>query len=357
MGAAEAYMDGYWSAPDLASVCRAFASQKSVLDSMDQGLGRLKTPFHKILHFANRNTRAGSRRNIAAHYDLSNDFFAEFLDSTMTYSSGYFEDGSVSLEAASTEKYERLCRKLEVKHSDHILEIGCGWGGFACHAARTYGCRVTGVTISREQYQFALKRVRREGLEQHVQIRLQDYRDIQGQFDKIVSIEMIEAVGQEFYPEYFRTCSRLLRPDGLFAIQAITIPDQMYEFARRNVDFIKRYIFPGGGLPSVTVVSECLRRHTNLNMVYLEDFGKHYAETLRRWHETFLAKEDRIRALGFDDQFIRMWRYYLAYCEAGFDERLTGVSQIVMAGPQYRQSLSVTDSASQMEPTVEIKVS
>lgn len=339
LGAAEAYMDGNWSAPNLAAVCRAFARQKKMLDSMDRGFGRLKAPFRKLLHLARRNTRVGSRRNIAAHYDLSNEFFSTFLDQTMTYSSGYFVAPGVTMEEASTEKYDRLCMKLEIKPSDHVLEIGCGWGGFACYAAKTYGCRVTGVTISREQYVYAVERVRREGLEQQVRIRLQDYRDIQGQFDKIVSIEMIEAVGQEYYPEYFKTCARLLRPEGLFAIQAITIPEQMYHFARKNVDFIKRYIFPGGGLPSVTAVSECVRRHTELNMVYLEDMGKHYAETLRRWHAEFLAKEEHIRALGFDDQFMRMWRYYLAYCEAGFDERLTGVSQIVMAGPRYRQTL------------------
>lgn len=342
IGAAEAYMDGHWSAPDLAGVCRAFARQKAVLDAMDRGLGRLKSPFLKLLHVARRNTRAGSRRNIAAHYDLSNEFFASFLDPTMTYSSGYFTDEYTSLEQASIEKYDRLCRKLELKPADHLLEIGCGWGGFACYAAKTYGCNVTAVTVSNEQFKYASSRVVCEGLDRRVQIRLLDYRDIVGQYDKIVSIEMVEAVGQEYYPQYFKTCSRLLKPEGLFAIQAITIPEQMYDFARRNVDFIKRYIFPGGGLPSITAISETIRKHTDLKMLHLEDFGAHYAETLRRWHDAFLLTEEQVREMGFDDHFVRMWRYYLAYCEAGFDERLTGVSQIVFAGPKYRSAVPST---------------
>lgn len=340
IGAAEAYMDGHWTTQDLAGVCRTFARQWTILNSMDRGLGRLKAPLRRVWHMVRRNTRTGSRRNIAAHYDLSNEFFSLFLDPTMTYSSGYFSDKSTTMQDASLEKYDRLCRKLELKTTDHVLEIGCGWGGFARYAAKTYGCSVTGVTISREQFEFASKHVRREGLEGLVHIRLQDYRDIEGQFDKIVSIEMIEAVGQEYYAEYFGRCAKLLRPDGLFVIQAITIPDQMYDFSRRNVDFIKRYIFPGGCLPSVTAISDTLRTHTNLNIVYLNDMGLHYAETLRRWHKAFLDQEERVRALGFDGHFIRMWRYYLAYCEAGFDERLTGVAQIVMAAPMYRPQLS-----------------
>ena len=340
VGAAEAYMDGRWSTPDLPGVCRAFARQKPLLDAMDRGLGRLKSPIRRLIHLARRNTRAGSRRNIAAHYDLSNEFFATFLDPTMTYSSGFFPTVDTPMEQASVEKYDRLCRKLELKASDHVLEIGCGWGGFACFAAKTYGCSVTAVTVSREQFKYATNRVRCAGLDRQVQIRLLDYRDIQGRFDKIVSIEMIEAVGYEYYPEYFKTCAQLLKPEGLFAIQAITTRDQNYNAARRSVDFIKRYIFPGGGLPSITAISDCVRKHTNLNLVYLEDMGSHYAETLRRWHEVFLRQEEHVRKLGFDDQFIRMWRYYLAYCEAGFDERITGVAQILMAGPGYRSALS-----------------
>jgi cyclopropane-fatty-acyl-phospholipid synthase len=342
-GAGEAFMDGHWTTNDLTGVCRAFASQSIVLDSMDSGLNRLKTPFRWLQHAVRRNTRTGSRRNIRAHYDLSNTFFAEFLDPTMTYSSGYFEGQNSTMEEASIVKYERLCRHLALKPTDHLLEIGCGWGGFACYAAKTYGCRVTGITLSNEQFQEAQKRVIREGLQDLVIFRVQDYRDVLGQFDKIVSIEMIEAVGPQYYGQYFRQCAKLLRPDGLFAIQAITIPDQMYDFARRNVDFIKQYIFPGGGLPSVAKITELTRNETDLNVIYQEDFGAHYARTLSIWHNAFLCHESRIRELGFEDSFIRMWRFYLSYCEAGFAERLTGVSHIVFAKSGYRAKITAPD--------------
>lgn len=340
-GAGESFMEGRWTTTDLTGVCRAFASQPNVLNAMDSGLNLLKAPFRWMLHAARRNTRTGSRRNISAHYDLSNEFFAEFLDPTMTYSSGYFESQDSTMEEASIVKYDRLCRRLELKPSDHLLEIGCGWGGFACYAAKTYGCRVTGVTLSQEQYAEAQQRVVRDRLQNQVTFRVQDYRDVQGQFDKIVSIEMIEAVGPQYYGEYFRHCSKLLRPEGLFALQAITIPDQMYDFARRNVDFIKEYIFPGGGLPSIAKISELTRKETDLSVLYQEDFGAHYARTLRIWHEEFQRREGPIRKLGFDDRFIRMWRFYLSYCEAGFAERLTGVSHIVLAKSGYRAGMSV----------------
>ena len=340
MGAAEAYMDGQWSTDDLAEVCRAFASQSQVIRSMDSGIGRLKLPVLKLWNAIQRNTRAGSRRNIEAHYDLNNEFFKQFLDPSMTYSSGYFKSERSSMEEASTEKNDRLCRQLELKPSDHILEIGCGWGGFACHAASTYGCKVTAVTISQEQFNYAQERICKANLESLIDLRYEDYRDIKGQFNKIVSIEMIEAVGHEYYAGYFKKCQHLLRPEGLLAIQAITIADQMYDHARKNVDFIKRYIFPGGGLPSLTKISELVTKHTDLNILFSEDIGIHYAKTLEQWHERFLKNEYTIRGLGFDDRFMRMWQFYLAYCEAGFRERLTGVSQIVFARPGFRQRIS-----------------
>ena len=356
MGAAESYMAGHWSTDDLPEVCRAFASQSKVLESMDSGFGRLKLPLLKAWNMIQRNTRAGSRRNIHAHYDLSNDFFAQFLDSTMTYSSGYFTSVESTLKEASIEKYDRLCRQLELSPADHVLEIGCGWGGFACHAASVYGCKVTAVTISQEQFEYAHKRIEAEGLNGLIDLRLEDYRDISGQFDKIVSIEMIEAVGHEYYAAYFKRCQHLLRPDGLFAIQAITIADQMYDYARKNVDFIKRYIFPGGGLPSLTKMSALATKHTDFNILFSEDIGIHYAKTLELWHERFLAQETSIRALGFDDRFIRMWQFYLAYCEAGFRERLTGVSQIVFARPGYRQHIPAQKNAvlTQVDQPMEI---
>jgi cyclopropane-fatty-acyl-phospholipid synthase len=292
----------------------------------------------------------GSRRNISAHYDLSNEFFSEFLDPTMTYSSGFFEHPNATMEEASIAKYERLCRRLELKPSDHLLEIGCGWGGFAIYAAKTYGCKVTGVTLSHEQFLEAQKRAVRERVQDRVTFHIQDYRDIRGSFDKIVSIEMIEAVGPQYYAEYLRQCASLLRPDGLFAIQAITIPDQMYDFARKNVDFIKQYIFPGGGLPSISKIAELTRNETDLNVLYQEDFSPHYARTLNVWHENFRRCEGRIRELGFDSKFIRMWRFYLSYCEAGFAERLTGVSHMVFAKPDYRDGIVTNSEGLSLKP-------
>jgi cyclopropane-fatty-acyl-phospholipid synthase len=336
IGAAEGFIDGDWDTRDLTAVCRLFARHSSAFEGLDSGAGRALYPLHWLRHRLRRNTRAGSKRNIHAHYDLGNEFFATFLDDTLAYSAAWFAAPNEPLEAASRRKFDRLCRLLELRPHDRLLEIGCGWGGFAIHAAREYGCRVTAVTISREQHRLALERVHAAGLLDRIEVRLQDYRDVEGTFDKIASIEMIEAVGNEYFPAFFRQCQRLLAPSGLLALQTITIPDRDYEYARRNVDFIKRYVFPGGALPSVGILLDTCKRHTDFALRAQQDFAEHYAQTLNRWHERFLKNIGAVRAQGFDERFIRLWRYYLSYCEAGFAERLTGVSHLVFARPEYR---------------------
>jgi len=287
-------------------------------------------------HWCRRNTRAGSKRNIAAHYDLSNEFFSLMLDPTMTYSSGIFDRPGMTLEQASIEKYDRICRRIDLRPGDHLLEIGTGWGGFAEHAVRNYGCRVTTTTISEEQYAYAAQRFRAAGIGRRINLLRHDYRDLSGTFDKLVSIEMIEAVGESFLPGYFEKCSRLLKPDGLFCLQAITIPDHRYASYRRSVDFIQQYIFPGGFLPSVGAIARCVGDRTDFRFLQLEDFGPDYAETLARWRHNFWREIPKVKALGFDKRFIRTWHYYLCYCEAGFHERQIGVAQILLSKPAFR---------------------
>lgn len=290
----------------------------------------------KAFHFFNRNTKEGSRNNISAHYDLGNGFFTLFLDQSMMYSSAIYPQCDASLAEAAEFKLQRVCEKLQLKPQDHLLEIGTGWGGLAIYAATHYGCRVTTTTISREQYDFACARIKSLGLEDRIKVLFDDYRDLQGQFTKLVSIEMIEAVGHEHYDQYFSTCSALLAPDGLMLIQAITIADQRYEQAKKSVDFIQRYIFPGGSLPSIAVIAESIKRNTDLTIVQMEDIGEHYAQTLKHWREAFLAKLEQVRAQGFDERFIRMWEFYLCYCEGGFMERSIGTAQLLFAKPGYR---------------------
>lgn len=333
IGAAEAYANGWWETPDLTAVIRLFLRNRTVMADLETGTARLVQPLRALAHALHRNTRGGSRRNITAHYDLGNDFFALFLDETLTYSSGYFEHPTASLADASRAKYERLCRKLALRPTDHVIEIGGGWGGFAIHAASTYGCRVTTTTISEEQYRLARERIREAGLDERVHVTLRDYRDLTGQYDKLVSIEMIEAVGHEFYGTYFAKCAELLTPSGLAAIQAITIQDHLYEDARRHVDFIKRYIFPGGCIPALAPLLAASGR-TDLRLVHAEDFGPHYARTLRAWNRNFVRNCDAIAARGYDERFQRLWRFYFAYCEGGFAEGTIGVSQLVFAKPR-----------------------
>ncbi|TGD74802.1 class I SAM-dependent methyltransferase [Mangrovimicrobium sediminis] len=336
VGAGEAYMLGYWTSPDLVAVIRLFSANMAAMDAMDANSSRLRQLLMWGFHKLNGNTRNGSRRNIGAHYDLGNDFFRLFLDEQMMYSAAVYPSPETSLEEASLHKLDLLCQQLELQPEDHLLEIGTGWGGLAIHAARHYGCRVTTTTISREQYNHACERVAQAGLADRVEVLCQDYRELGGQYDKLVSVEMIEAVGHEFYSEYFRRCSALLRPGGKFAIQAITMADQRYVQARDSVDFIKRYIFPGGCLPSLEVIARHVARDTDMQIVNLRDITLDYARTLEHWRERFLAAREQVRGMGFDEVFLRMWEFYLCYCEGGFRERIISTVQLTMAKPGYR---------------------
>ena len=336
IAAGETYIHGAWSSPDPVEVTRLFSANMPTMESMESGQSFLVKLGLKLAHRLNRNTRDGSRKNISAHYDLGNDFFSLFLDPTMMYSSAVFDTPATSLETASVAKLDEICHQLELSDRDHLLEIGTGWGGMAIHAASKYGCRVTTTTISREQFEFASASVEEAGLQDRVTVLCEDYRNLTGQYDKLVSIEMIEAVGHEFYSNYFRCCSQLLKPRGKMVIQAITISDQRYRQARDTVDYIKRYIFPGGCLPSIAVISDHLARDTDMQMVHLRDITQDYALTLAIWRERFMNRLDDVRQIGFDDQFIRMWEFYLAYCEGGFRERIIGTVQLAFAKPGYR---------------------
>lgn len=336
IGAGEAYMQGYWSSPDLTAVIRLFVANLDVLDGLEGGLARLGRPLLHGLHWLNRNTRQGSRKNIAAHYDLGNALFEQLLDSTMMYSAAMFRSAEDSLEQAQLYKLQRICEKLDLQPNDHLLEIGTGWGSMALYAASHYGCRVTTTTLSREQYEYTRQRIEAQGLQDRVTLLLQDYRDLEGQYDKLVSIEMIEAVGHRYLPTYFRQCARLLKDDGLMLLQSITIRDQRYEQAKRSVDFIQRYIFPGGALPSLQVLLENVGRDTDLNLHHMEDFGLHYARTLRLWHDNLRRARHSLEQLGYDEQFYRLWEFYLCYCEGGFLERSIGAAQLLLAKPGAR---------------------
>ena len=336
IGGGEAYMRGYWRTDDLTSLIRLFIVNREVMESVEGGAALATAPLRRILHWLNRNSPDGSRRNIAAHYDLGNDLFALFLDDTMAYSCGVFEREDATLHEAQVAKFERACRRLRLSPSDHLLEIGTGWGGLALHAASRYGCRVTTTTISREQHDWARERIRAAGLSDRVTLLLDDYRDLRGRYDKLVSIEMIEAVGHQFLDTYTAQCSRLLEPHGAMLLQAITIRDQIYAEALESVDFIQRYIFPGSFIPSVTAIADSVRRATDMKVFHLEDIGPHYATTLRRWRERFFERIDDVRRLGYSEQFVRMWDFYLCYCEGGFLERQLGDVQVLLTKPRCR---------------------
>ncbi|ATG73318.1 cyclopropane-fatty-acyl-phospholipid synthase [Zobellella denitrificans] len=325
IGAAESWVEGGWHSPDLTALVRLFARNLQVLDRLERRLGWLTAPWQRLRHRRNRNSRSGSRANIAAHYDLGNDMYQLFLDPLMQYSSAVFPAPGASLEQAQEHKLRLICERLELKESDHLLEIGTGWGGLACFAARHYGCRVTTTTLSRAQLEHARARVAREGLAERVTLLLEDYRDLQGRYDKLVSVEMIEAVGHQYLPGYFRTLDRLLKPDGRLLIQAITITDQRYDQYRKSVDFIQRYIFPGGCLPSVSEMCRHLKEQTGMTLTRLHDYGLHYAETLNIWAERFRQAEARLKALGYGQDFQRLWAFYFAYCEGGFREGSIGL--------------------------------
>jgi cyclopropane-fatty-acyl-phospholipid synthase len=337
LSVAESYLRSEWDCDNLTVLFRIFLRNLDTTDRMDRGLSSAFKLVNRLYHRWHANSREGSRRNIHAHYDLGNDFFRLWLDDTLAYSSGIFLTPTSTLHEASVEKIDRLCRKLDLRPTDHLLEIGAGWGGLALHAVQNYGCRITTTTISQQQYDVAKQRIADAGLSDRVTLLLQDYRDLTGQFDKLVSVEMIEAVGHRYFDTYFRKCSELLKPEGTFVLQGILMPDQRYAQYLRSVDFIQRYVFPGGCLPSMGSIFESIARATDLRFVHAEDFGTHYAETLRHWRRGFHARLDEVRALGYPDRFLRMWDYYLSYCEAAFDEKYTGVVQIQFDKPLCRR--------------------
>lgn len=335
VGAGESYIHGDWRCDDLVALVRLLVRNRDLLDGMERGPARAAGWLLRGWNRLRRNSREGSRRNIAAHYDLGNDFFALFLSPDLMYSSALYAQADEPLEVASTRKLDRICQQLHLQPGDRVVEIGTGWGGFAVHAARHYGCHVTTTTISAEQHALAVQRVQDAGLQERVTVLMQDYRDLQGQFDKLVSIEMIEAIGAEFLDTYMGTLQRLLKPDGVALLQAITIEDHRYEQARRSVDYIKRFVFPGSFIPSINAIMAAKTRASDLRLIAQQDFGHSYALTLRAWRQRFLAQRAAVQAQGFDERFCRMWEFYLAYCEGGFLERSIGVSHLLLARPGH----------------------
>jgi cyclopropane-fatty-acyl-phospholipid synthase len=338
VGAGEAYIRGSWSCDDLTALTRIMVRNRAAMNGLEGGFALLSRPIYKLFHFLNRNTRQGSARNIAAHYDLGNDLYRLMLDETMAYSCGIFERPDSTLLEASRAKFDAACRKLALTPADHLLEIGTGWGGLAIHAARHYGCRVTTTTISRAQHDYARERIAEAGLTDRITLLLEDYRDLTGRYDKLVSIEMIEAVGAKFLEPYFRQCASLLVSDGAMLLQAITIQDQLYEQALRSVDYIQRYIFPGSFIPSVTALANAITAGSDLKIFQLEDIGPHYARTLAEWRRNFFANLPQVRALGYPESFVRLWEFYLCYCEGGFQERQLGNVQLLLTRPACRRA-------------------
>jgi cyclopropane-fatty-acyl-phospholipid synthase len=338
VGAGEAYIRGLWRCDDLTALVRIFVANRDQMDAMDSGWALFSRPLHKLFHLANRNSKHGSARNIAAHYDLGNALYEIMLDETMAYSCGIYPHAEATLHDAQIAKFEAICRKLALTPDDHLMEIGTGWGGLAIHAAEKYGCRVTTTTISKEQHDYAVAKIASRGLSDRVTVLLQDYRDLRGQFDKLVSIEMIEAVGAKYLDTYFAKCSSLLKPHGSMLLQAITIQDQFYRQALKTVDYIQRFIFPGSFIPSVEAISASLTRVTDMKVFHLEDIGPHYATTLKAWRERFFANLAAVRKLGYPDSFVRLWEYYLCYCEGGFAERQLGDVQVLLTKPNCRRA-------------------
>ena len=340
VGAGEAFIRGLWRCDDLVTLVRIFIANRAQMNALDSGWSLVSRPLLRLFHWANRNSRHGSARNIAAHYDLGNALYEIMLDETMAYSCAIFPRDDATLEEGSANKFEAVCRKLDLKPTDHVLEIGTGWGGFAIHAVQRYGCRVTTTTISAEQARYAQRKIAALGLSDRITVLLQDYRDLNGDlsgpYDKLVSIEMVEAVGAPFLDGYFRHCSRLLKPEGAMLLQAITLQDQFYDQALKSVDFIQRYVFPGSFIPSVQALSKSLAKATDLKIFHLEDIGPHYARTLRLWRERFFSHRAQLRELGYTDSFMRLWEFYLCYCEGGFIERQLGTVQMLLTKPRCR---------------------
>ncbi|MGI8560243.1 MAG: class I SAM-dependent methyltransferase [Luteimonas sp.] len=339
VGAGEAYYDGLWDCDDLVALVRLLVRNRDRLDAMETGPARATAWLLRGWEALRPNTRDGSRRNISAHYDLGNPLFETFLSDDLMYSSAIYADPAETLEQASFRKLDTLCRKLKLGPDDHVIEIGTGWGGFALHAASRHGCRVTTTTLSAEQAALARTRIEAAGLTDRVTVLLDDYRDLSGQYDRLVSIEMVEAIGAAQLPTYFAQLSRLLKPEGLAVIQAITIEDHRYRRALREVDFIKRHVFPGSFIPSTSALLDAMGRHSDLGLLHLEDIGDSYALTLREWRRRFEAARGRVIELGYDERFIRLWRFYLCYCEGGFLERSIGNVQMLFARPGYRRRM------------------
>ncbi len=344
VGTGESYVDGDWDCTNLVALVRTFVLNREVLNDLDSGTGAFFQPLQKFLHHLRANSEGQARKNIQAHYDLGNDFFSLFLDETWMYSSGFFKNASSTLREAQVEKNDRICRRLNLNSSHHLLEIGTGWGGFAIHAVKNYGCHVTTTTISKEQFEFAAARVKEEGLEDKITLLFQDYRTLEGKYDRLVSIEMVEAVGVKFLDTYFEKCSSLLKPDGVMGLQGILIQDQFFEQAARSVDFIQTHIFPGSAIPSVARITDAIKNHTDMRLEHLEDFGLHYARTLSAWAKNLDRNQSEIARMGYPDSLRRLWNYYFAYCEGGFEERQISVGQFFFTKPRFRGELNAVSN-------------
>lgn len=342
IGAGESYVDGDWNTPDLLAVIRLFAINLDAMDKIASRFSWLSWPLQKLAFFAKRNSRTNARQNILQHYDLGNNLYTRFLDHRMQYSSAVYPQPDASLEQAQEYKLDRLCRMLDLQPGDHLLEIGTGWGGLAIYAAQHYGCRVTTTTISKAQHQYACEQVAAHGLQQQITLLTDDYRDLQGQYDKLVSVEMIEAVGKRWLPEFFRRCDALLKPDGRMVLQAITIADQRVSRYDRDVDFIQQVVFPGGYLPSVSMINRLLGTETGMVLRQLDDIGLDYAKTLADWRQRFNQRRHELEAYGYDERFSRFWNYYLSYCEGGFAERCVSAVQLLATKPAAKEALRTT---------------
>jgi cyclopropane-fatty-acyl-phospholipid synthase len=336
----ETFSEGLWTTPNLTNVIRIFARNLPLLDSWEAKMEWLAFPIRKISHLANKNSATGSKKNIAAHYDLGNKLYTRFLDDSMMYSAAIYPSESSTLAQAQMTKLKAICDKLQLVPEDHLVEIGTGWGGLAVFAAKNYGCKVTTTTISEEQYEYTQDLINKEGLQDKITLLKKDYRLLEGKYDKLVSIEMIEAVGKEYLPTFFKKCSSLLKDEGLMVLQAITISDHRFDSYSKSVDFIQKHIFPGGFLPSQLLINQHLRKHTDLMIRDLHDIGLDYARTLKDWHHKLLENKEPLAKDGYDDRFMNMWRYYFSYCEGGFLERTISTVQLVISKPAFSNSIS-----------------
>ncbi len=334
--AGNTYVKGWWTSDNILNVMRVFTLNRDVLFSFKSGYASVAKPFHAIGHAINKNSTRGSKRNILAHYDIGNDLYKLFLDEKMMYSSACFTEVNNTLEDAAENKLKIICEKLKLKPQDHLLEIGCGWGGFAIYAAQNYGCKVTTTTISDQQYDYAVEKIDQANLSSQITILKQDYRALRGQYDKLVSIEMIESVGQQYLDNYFAICSKLLKPDGAFLVQAITISDYLHDRYQNSLDFIRKYVFPGGSLTSMSSMLNCIAKNSDLTLFHSESYAASYGKTLEIWYQRFINNKEKVLELGYGHAFIRLWEYYLKYCQAGFEERVIDVQQLVLKKPANR---------------------